>query len=93
MVHGKAMSSLRLGTLAARPPPQPPQLALKHSTMEEPRPKEKWCSPWWWSAFFCNNFFVHCNKFLESFYKFSPIEAPEVKGWRAEYMNYESDRV
>ena len=36
---------------------------------------------------------LYTVKISESFYKFSPIEAPEVKGWRAEYMNYESDRV
>ena len=35
MVHGKAMSSLKLGTLGARHPPQSPQLATKESTMEE----------------------------------------------------------
>ena len=37
MLHGKVMSSLRLGTPAARPPPPPPQLAVKQSTMEEHR--------------------------------------------------------
>ena len=37
MVHGKAMSSLKLGTLGARPPSQSPQLAAKESTMEEHR--------------------------------------------------------
>ena len=34
MVHGKAMSSLRLDTLGAKPPPQSPQLAMKDSNME-----------------------------------------------------------
>ena len=34
MVRGKAMSSLKLGTLGARPPSQSPQLATKESTME-----------------------------------------------------------
>ena len=37
MMHGKAMSSLRLGTLGARPPSQSPQLAAKESTMEKLR--------------------------------------------------------
>ena len=37
MVHGKAMSSLKLGTLGARPSSQSPQLAAKESTMEEHR--------------------------------------------------------
>ena len=35
MMHGKTISSLRLGTLGARNPPQSPQLATKESTMEE----------------------------------------------------------
>ena len=35
IVHGKAMSSLKLGTLGAKPPPQSPQLATKESTVEE----------------------------------------------------------
>ena len=34
MMHGQGVSSLRLGTLGARPPPQSPQLATKDSTME-----------------------------------------------------------
>ena len=34
MVHGKAMSSLKLGTLGARHPSQSPQLAAKESTMD-----------------------------------------------------------
>ena len=34
MVHGKAMSSLKLGTLGARPPSQSFQLAAKESTMD-----------------------------------------------------------
>ena len=34
MVNDKAMSSLRLDTLGARPAPQSPQLAAKESTME-----------------------------------------------------------
>ena len=46
MAHGKTMSSLKLGTLGARHPPQSPQLATKESTMEEHKPKEKWHSPW-----------------------------------------------
>ena len=41
MVHGKAMSSLKLGTLGARPPSQSPQLAAKESTMEEHRRRMK----------------------------------------------------
>ena len=46
MVHGKAMSSLKLGTLGARPPSQSFQLAAKESTMEEHKLKEKWHSAW-----------------------------------------------
>ena len=34
MVHGKAMRSLKLGTLGARHPSQSPQLAAKESTMD-----------------------------------------------------------
>ena len=34
IVHGKAMSSLRLDTLGARSPPQSLQLAAKDSTIE-----------------------------------------------------------
>ena len=44
MVHGKTMSSWRLGTLEAKPPPQSSQLAAKESIMEEHKPKEKWHS-------------------------------------------------
>ena len=35
MVHGKTMSSLKLGTLGARHPSQSPQLAAKESTMDD----------------------------------------------------------
>ena len=46
MVHGKAMSSLRLGTLGARPAPHSHQVSAKESTMEEQKLKEKWYSAW-----------------------------------------------
>ena len=41
MVHGKAMSSLRLGTLGARPPPPPHQVSAKESKVEKHEPKNK----------------------------------------------------
>ena len=84
MVHGKAMSFLSLGTLAARPPPHPLQLAAKESTMEEPRPKEKWSVA---QRNFCNNFWYIIS---ESLYKLSPIyHMLRIlrEGWRAGYMS------
>ena len=41
MVHGTAMSSLRLGTLGARPAPQSPQVSAKESKVEKHEPKDK----------------------------------------------------
>ena len=41
MMHGQGVSSLRLGTLVARPPSPPHQVSAKESKVETHEPKNK----------------------------------------------------